>query len=364
MSNSWIRRSAIATAAILLSAQVLGGTLTIDDGVVVKFGEDAQLVVRDRLLPGKDVTLTSQKDDSIGGPSAPAAQTPSAGDWRGLRIEKSAAGAGSFSLNGWTVRYAGPAVTVRGWSPGLQFLSVSDSEVGLFLLDGAQPAVSGSSFLRNGTGLLTNASGVAAITGSQFVGNRLWGVNNQTPSVVLNARNNWWGHSSGAKDVVGNPQGLGDAVSTGVDYGSPSTVAPMLNPSIRLTQPSAYFAQRNVLFDVVCVNASEFRIAEDGAFAGVAFQPLTNERAQIELTLSAADGVKNIGAQCRNAAGMIVSTSLAGGVRIDAEAPQLTIANPAAGSVISQSVSIEASASDGGGHCSSGLLCEWRAQVD
>lgn len=349
MSNPWVRRSAIAAAAILLSAHVLGGTLTIDDGVVIKFGADAQLVVRDRLVPGKDVTLTSQKDDSIAGPSAPAAQTPASGDWRGLRIEKSSAGAGSFSLNGWTVRYAGEGVTVRGWSPGLQFLQVSDSDVGLFLLDGAQPAVSGSSFLRNGTGLLANGSGTASITGSQFVGNRVWGVNNQTPSVILNARNNWWGHSSGARDTVGNPQGQGDAVSTGVDHGAPTAAAPMLNPSIRLTQPSAYYAQRNVLFDVVCVNASEYRVAEGGAFAGVAFQPLTNERAQTELTLSAGDGLKAVSAQCRNAAGTIVSTSLAGGIRIDAEAPQLALSSPSAGSVISQSINIEASASDGGG---------------
>lgn len=358
MSTPWMRRTALGTAAVLLSAHVLGGTLTIDDGVVIKFGADAQLVVRDRLVPGKDVTLTSQKDDSAGGLSAPAPQTPASGDWRGLRIEKSAATAGSFSLNGWTVRYAGPAqgasapgaaVTVRGWSPGLQFLNVSDSDVGLYLLDGAQPAISGASFLRNGTGLLINGSGAATVSGSQFVGNRVWGVNNQTPSVVLNARSNWWGHPTGAKDAVGNPQGQGDAVTTGVDHATPLAAAPLLNPSIRLARPSAYFAQRNVLFDISCVNATEYRLAEGGAFAGVAFQALNNERAQAELTLSAGDGLKAVSAQCRNAAGTIVSASLSGGVRIDTDAPQLTINSPAAGSVLSQSINIEASASDGGG---------------
>ena len=41
--------------------------LTIDDGVVVKFGNDAQLVVRDRLNAGAGLVLTSQKDDANGG---------------------------------------------------------------------------------------------------------------------------------------------------------------------------------------------------------------------------------------------------------------------------------------------------------
>ena len=361
MTSQRIRRSAIA-AAILLSAQALNaGTLTIDDGVVIKFGADAQLVVRDQLVAGKDVTLTSQKDDSAGGPSASTPQSPASGDWRGLRIEKSAAAAaagGPFTLNGWSVRYAGPApgssvpgaaLTLRGGSPGLQFLSLSDSDVGLQLLDGAQPAITGASFLRNGTGLLASGSSGATVTGSQFVGNRNWGVNNQTPSVVLNARGNWWGHPSGAKDSVGNPQGQGDAVSTGVDHGAPLAAAPLLNPSLRLAYPSNYFAQRNVLFELACINATEYRIAEGGAFAGLAFQALNNERAQVELTLSAGDGLKAVSAQCRNAAGTLVTASLAGGVRIDTEAPQLAIANPGAGSVISQSVSIDASASDGGG---------------
>ncbi len=359
MKSQRIRRSAIAVAAVLLSAQVLGaGTLTIDDGVVIKFGPEAQLVVRDQLSPGRDVTLTSQKDDSVGGQAGATPQTPAAGDWRGLRIEKSAAAGGQFTLNGWSVRYAGPApgatapaaaLTLRGWSPGLQFLNLSDSDVGLQLLDGAHPAITGSSFLRNGTGLLASDSSAATVTGSQFVGNRDTGVTNQTPSVVLNARGNWWGHASGAKDSVGNPQGQGDAVSTGVDHGAPLAAAPLLNPSIRLARPSTYFAQRNVLFDIACTNASEYRIAEGGAFSGVAFQPLGAERAQAELTLSAGDGVKPVSAQCRNAAGTIVTASLAGGVRIDTEAPVVAIANPAAGSVISQSVSIDASASDGGG---------------
>lgn len=344
---------------MLLSMQVWGaGTLTIDDGVVVKFGPQSQLVVRDRLVPGKNVTLTSQKDDSVGEAVGATPQTPAAGDWRGMRIEKSAASSGAISLNGWSLRYAGsgsgaakpgPALTLRGWSPGLQFMNLSDSDVGLHLLDGAQPAITGSSFLRNGSGLVATESSGASVTGSQFVGNRDWGVNNQTPSVVLNARGNWWGHASGAKQTQTQPQGQGDAVSSGVDYGAALAAAPLLNPRLEWVNAARYVAGREVQLDVFCVNATEYRVAESAAFAGVAFQPLSAGRARAALTLSEADGLKSVDLQCRDAAGTVASASLAQGVRVDLLAPQVAISSPAAGSVIAQSLDIEASASDGNG---------------
>src|SRR5258706_15556900 len=53
--------------------------LTIADGVTVKFGADAQLVVRDRLTAGQGGVLTSQKDDSVAGQTGARAQTAAAG---------------------------------------------------------------------------------------------------------------------------------------------------------------------------------------------------------------------------------------------------------------------------------------------
>ena len=357
--QTFLKTLSAAAALLLLSPSLGAGTLTVDEGVVIKFGPQAQMVVRDRLIAGKDVTLTSHKDDNVAGQTGSAAQSPVVGDWGGLRVEKSAGTFPVFSLNGWSLRYAGSqpgatsgaraALTVRGMSPGLQFLNVSDSEVGLQLLDGAHPSITGASFLRNQTGLLVRNSSGATVTGSQFAGNLGFGVNNLTPSGMLNAQGNWWGHASGAKDTVGNPQGLGDAVSTGVNHGTPMAAAPLLNPSIRVAYPAAYFVQRNVLFDVRCTNAVEYRIAQGGAFAGVPFAPLVDGQASAELTLSAGDGLKAVRAQCRNASGAIVTAELAGGVRLDTEAPVVSITNPSAGSVISQSIPVEATASDAGG---------------
>src|SRR6218665_508228 len=47
----------------LLALPARAAQLGIADGVVVKFGPDTQLVVRDRMVFGSGITLTSQGDD-------------------------------------------------------------------------------------------------------------------------------------------------------------------------------------------------------------------------------------------------------------------------------------------------------------
>ena len=44
----------------LTSSPLLAAELTIDDGVMIKFGVDAQLAVRDHLIAGKGIIMTSQ----------------------------------------------------------------------------------------------------------------------------------------------------------------------------------------------------------------------------------------------------------------------------------------------------------------
>src|SRR5687768_17572215 len=113
----------LALLAVGLPASLPAADLTVGDGVVVKFGPDAQLVVRDKLATGTGVTLTSARDDSAGGQSGNVPQTAAAGDWSGVRIEKSAAAFGPVPFNDVLLRYAGAtdgaALTLRGVSPGL-----------------------------------------------------------------------------------------------------------------------------------------------------------------------------------------------------------------------------------------------------
>lgn len=348
-------RRAIGTVCMALLACMPWTTgaadLTLGDGVVVKFGDDAQLVVRDKLAAGKGVALTSDKDDSVGGQAGTGQGVPAAGDWQGVRIEKSAQAFGALTFEDLRIRYAGgdegrAAFTLRGVSPTLKYLQVTDNTNGLRLLEGASPAITGSSFLRNGVGLDVERNSAPTIGSTQFAGNREQAVVNRWPTTPVQATGNWWGHSTGPRDAAGNPAGQGDAVSAGVNYASFLTAVPLINPTVRLAAPATYFEQRRIALELSCVNATEFRLAENNAFTGVAFQPLTDGRANVEFDVSAGDGRKTLHAQFRDPTGAVVTATLAGGVLIDTQPPQVAIANPAAGSLIRESVDIEVNASD------------------
>jgi hypothetical protein len=350
------KRGVAATVAMAMLLQTvpvgaIAADLTIDDGVVVKFGADAQLVVRDRINTGNGITLTSQKDDATGGQTGTAPQTPVAGDWRGMRLEKSASSFGALALNDLAIRYGGgangtepgAALTVRGWNPTVQYLQLTDSSIGLRLL-GAAPAITGASFLRNATGVEADSNSEPAFSSTQFAGNSVLSISNKTPATVIQATGNWWGHPSGPKESTANPQGQGDGVSTGVNFASFLTAAPLINPTLRLAAPAPFVEQRELVLDLSCVNATEYRIAEDAGFANVSFSALSNGRGQIPFVLSGGDGRKNISVQYRNASGTVVTAALSGGVLLDTQAPTVVLVNPAAGSVVSQPITVEATA--------------------
>ena len=94
----WYFAAALALSLYMVPLILIAADLTLEDGVVVKFGPGAQLVVRDKLVAGKGVVMTSQKDDSALGLLGPAPQAPAPGDWLGLRLEKSAASFGALTL--------------------------------------------------------------------------------------------------------------------------------------------------------------------------------------------------------------------------------------------------------------------------
>lgn len=327
--------------------------LRIEDGVVVKFAPGAGLVVRDRIVVGKGVVLTSKKDDTIGGQSANLPQVPAAGDWQGVRLEKSTLAFGSIPLSDVSIRYAGAngaaALALRGLGAPLQYLSISDSLVGLRLQERAVPNITGSSFLRSGVGIDADQHSSPVIASSQFVQNDGQAILNRTPTTLIQASGNWWGHASGPRDAVGNPRGQGDAVSSGVNYSNFLAAQPLLNPTIRLAAPKSYLDRSTVALEIACINAVEYRIAENDGFAGVVFQPFPGSRATVDYLLSAGEGRKFISVQFRSAGGNVVSASLSGGVTVDTLPPVVSIANPANGSVITQPISIEASASDASG---------------
>lgn len=334
--------------ALSAMAPVNGAELAIDNGVVVKLGTGAALVVRDKASIGKGALLTSAKDDTAGGSLDGQAHTPQAGDWAGVRVEKSASAYG-FSINDSTLRYAGgsnaAALLLRGYSPTLTYLHVWDSVLGLQLQEGAAPAVSGGSFLRNTVAVQTSDNSQAAFSGSDFSANGT-AINNLTPATVITATGNWWGDASGPADPLNNPAGLGSPVSSGVNYAGWSTVLPLINPQITLAGGSNYALQATVQLSLACQNAAEYRIAENGNFSGVDFKPMA---ATVSYTLSSGDGSKNLSVQYRASTGNTVTVAMESPIILDTVVPLVSITNPAAGSYLSKAISFDASASDASG---------------
>lgn len=355
-SLSFLHKTLLRTliAASVVAMGLAGAAeLNILESVVVKFGPGAELVVRDKITTGKGATFTSQKDDNAAGQTNPTAQVPAAADWRGIRVEKSSLPYGPQLGESTIIRYAGGSngagLTLRGVNPALTYMQFADNVVGLRTLQVASPQLTGVSFLRNGIGLEINDNSTPVISSGQFARNTTNAIVNKTPSTIIQATGNWWGHSTGPRDSIGNPLGQGDAVSAGVDYGQFLAQAPLINPTIQMANPAAYIEQSTVAVKISCVNAVEYRIAENGAFAGVAFQTLTDGQATLNVPLSTGDGRKQLSVQFRSADGIIVSATLAGGVLVDTLAPEVSISSPAPASVITQPITVEVTATDTAG---------------
>ncbi|HLO94826.1 MAG TPA: Ig-like domain-containing protein, partial [Burkholderiaceae bacterium] len=347
-----LRKGAVALAAALALGSpaiqdVQAAELVLADGVVVKFGAGAQLVVRDKLTVNGNAALTSLKDDAQAGQTQAVPGTAQAGDWLGVRVEKTSSGS---MLSGLGISYAGQssaaALLLRGGNPTIKNLQISDSVLGLLLAEGAAPVLSEISLVRNTVGLRASGAGLASISNSVLSGHGQWAVENLTPEQVVQAKGNWWGHASGPKDAVGNPDGQGDAVTAGVSYGSFLAAAPLFNPRVSLVLPAPFFTTNTVQLALSCQNATEYRVAEGGAFAGLPFKPLVGGRAELAMVLSEAAGRKSISVQFRDALGNMAPASLAGDVIVDRSPPTLALLSPTNAAVIDQPIQIQATASD------------------
>lgn len=333
-----------------LAVPAQAAQLTLGEGVVLKFGADAQLIVRDRIAAQRDVRLTSERDSAVAGVLQAGMSAPAAGDWAGVRLEKSANAFGLTFADVW-IRYAGAnqtaALTLRGTNASLPFLRVSDNAVGVHVQGGA-PTLDGLWAVRNGIALTSDGLATPQIHLATIAGNQQ-GVVNHTPEVTVLATNTWWGNPSGPKNAQNHPQGRGDSVSAGVDASQFLAAAPLTNPSVRLAQGASLVAQRQVRLLLSCANATAYRVAELGGLTTTAFSAMPEEGADIDFMLSADDGPKSVVAEFRDAGGRVVGATLASGIQLDRQPPTLALVQPAQGSILSGQTTVIASAQDGSG---------------
>lgn len=331
-----------------IASTVHTAELNIPDGIVVKFGADAGIVVRDGLRAGANVTFTGLRDDTAGGQTGEQAQTPAPGEWRGLQIEASAP-AHALRLDDGTIRYAGAqggaALILRNTSPSIVGLRLSDSLLGARITAGAAPAFTSLLLEQNAVGMEVDGAR-PTLTRSILQNNAGGALINRTPSTVLSATNNWWGHISGPHDPISNPTGQGNSVSAGVDYAAWLTAVPLLNPKITVANNQYVTNAATVTLTLSCRNATEYRVAENGNFSGLPFVPMTS---RVDFTLSPGQGHKTISAQFRTASGSTATANLPQPVLYDTAGPVINVVNPIAGSVITESTAIRANVSDPAG---------------
>ena len=355
------RRASARVASVvlltgLLSSAIPAAELTINQGVVVKFGAGAGLIVRDKATIQPSTVFTSQADDSAGGQSNSTVGVPTQASWRGIRLEKSASAFG-FTLTDSAIRYAGSAsdatvaaLSLRGFTPTLRNLLVSDSALGLRLSEVGSPIVRDSSFLRNTTGVEVSGNSTPTFATSEFVGNTSFAISNLTPASVVQATGNWWGAASGPKDSVGspgNPNGQGDRVSLGVNYGAFTLAEPPIGCSIKPASGVFTTAVRAIDFTLACRNAIEVRLAETvSGLAGVAFTAITNT---VTFTLSPAVGSKTVYAEFRGTGGVSALTTVVTTdqpIVYSPNSPQVTITAPLAGVTVTADTVVSATAVD------------------
>ena len=342
MMMLWLAITLIGSMNVSLAADLI-----IQDNVVVKFGQDAGMTVRDTLSLGHGVKFTSINNDDIAGQTKPTVGTPQAGDWGGLKISTNVP-VGNLQLDGLALSYAGgnggAAVSISGQSYVLQNLLIEHSSVGMRIANGGTASLSGMSWLSNQTGLEVTGS-APTISNSEWVGNAT-AVNNLTPATIVTATGNWWGSASGPQDPVNNPSGAGDPVSTGVDYGSFSVEQLLIACDVYKTNGAYQVNAAQITLSLSCRHAIEVRLSEDNTFPTESFVPITETSS---FTLSAGSGNKMVYAQFKGDAGQTVITQLPQAIDYTLNLPAVAFTNPVNGAELTQNTTLTASASHSNG---------------
>ncbi len=350
--------TALAGGAVALAAG--NAKLSISDGVVVKFGEGAGINVRDQLQTGAHVLFTSQFDDSAIAATNPHPGTAEAGDWLGVLVEAGVPAAG-LQLDDLQIRYAGgtaglpsymnggAGLVVHGGSYSFNRLQLSHNAIGIRVIGSGSPSISASRITHNEVGLLAEQGATPSIAESDISANTQFGVRNTQPAAVVQARGNWWGHASGPTDAVGNPAGQGNAVSTGVDYGSYLGAEPVLNCTMAPTQ--GYVTRvRNVELVLECPQAAQYRIQESDQFGdSLPWRAMASHPNKVVYTLSSGGGDKMLYVQFRTAQNKTNQFSLSQPIAYAPEGPVVQFSQPAANAVVEQDTTIAVTASDAEG---------------
>lgn len=111
-------------------------------------------------------------------------------------------------------------IQVSAASPTIKGCWISDNECGLYIENSSsRPNITRCQIINNNWGIISESRAKPTINFCNIDNWRfgVWNRRYQRNNVTINAKDNWWGHSSGPTHP-GNPQGRGDSVTDYVDY--------------------------------------------------------------------------------------------------------------------------------------------------
>ncbi len=182
-----------------------GAVLTIDTGVICKFGytssSSEQLVIQRGLQvnggpnPGESVVFTTINDDFYGGDTnADGPSSPLIYEWDGLDFRNESIDA-LCNLNN---------LVIRGANRGIDCTNAS-------------PTITKARLEQNYYGLYASGSSNPILDTCYIADNTQYGVFNSGNSFTIKAENCYWGDCTGPEHTS-NPGGLGDVVTDYVDF--------------------------------------------------------------------------------------------------------------------------------------------------
>jgi len=185
-----------------------GVTLTLNPGTIVKImpsGQWGQILfsIQGALsaigTQSQNITFTSYKDDIGGDTNGNGASTGTPGDWAAIVVNSTGTANFSYAI----ISYGGAY-----FSYGPYVADVYN--------DGGNLSLTNSTISLSANSGIVHSRGTTNISQSSIHDNVGYGINNVT-TVILNAKNNYWGSLNGPTHVS-NPLGTGDRVSDYVNF--------------------------------------------------------------------------------------------------------------------------------------------------